>query len=110
MNFKVNIKPTVYTGYGTSVSAMNKFHYVTPSLTCFTVDKYGSYYGPIKRRNDNGPDYAYCFNMEVFKRGKHRHNKHFTLYVYKIDLRLLDILGLKINQKRMNFQIIQNKK
>lgn len=110
MRLNVNIKPTVYTGYGTSASAMDKFHNVTPAVTCFTVSKYGSYYGPIKRRNDNGPEYAYCFNMEVFKRGKHRKNKHFTLYVYKIDLRLLDILGLKIQQHRMNFQIIQNKK
>jgi hypothetical protein len=48
--------------------------------------------------------------MEVFKRGKHKQNKHFTLYVYKIDLRLLDILGLKIKQKHMNFQIVPNNK
>ena len=108
MNFKVNIKPTVYTGLGTSASAMDKFHRVTPAVTCFTISKYGSYFGTIKRRNDSGPEYAYCFNMDVFKRGKHKQNKHFTLYVYKIDLRLLDILGLKIQQNRMNFRIIPN--
>ena len=110
MRFSVNIKPTVYTGQGTSESAMNKFRNVTPSATCFTCDKYGNYYGPIKKSISSGPDYAYCFNIEGFKRGKHRHNKHFTMYVYKIDLRVLDILDLKINQKRMNFQIIPNNK
>lgn len=110
MRFNVIIKPTVYTGLGTSASAMDKFHNVTPAVTCFTISKYGSYYGPVNRRNDSGPEYAYCFNMDVFKRGKHRKNKHFTLYVYKIDLRLLDILGLKVQQNRMNFRIVQNKK
>ena len=110
MRFNINIKPTVYTGLGTSASAMDKFHNVTPAVTCFTISKYGSYYGLVNRRNDSGPEYAYCFNMDVFKRGKHRKNKHFTLYVYKIDLRLLDILGLKIQQNRMNFRIISNKK
>ena len=110
MNFKLNIKPTVYSGHGTSNSAIDKFYRVMPSATCFTLDKYGNYYGSVKRRNDGSPDYAYCYNMEVFKRGKHRKNKHFTLYVYKIDLRLLDILDLKINQHHMNFQIIPNKK
>ena len=108
MNFKVNIKPTVYTGQGTSASAIDKFHRVTPAVTCFTVSKYGSYYGSIRRRNDNDPEYAYCFNMEVFKRGKHKQNKHFILYVYKIDLRLLGILGMKNEQHRMNFRIVPN--
>ena len=110
MRFNVSIKPTVYTGYGTSLSAMNKFHDVIPSMTCFTCGKYGTYYGPIGRRNDNSPEYIYCYNVNIFKRGKHRKNKHFTLYVYRIDIRLLDILGMKVEQHRKNFSIVHAKR
>ena len=110
MRFNMTIRPTVYTGHGTYQNAMDKFHSVIPKVTCFTVSGYGNYYGPIKRRGDSSPDYAYCFNVDVFKRGKHKNNKHYTLYVYKIDLRLLDILGMKINQHQRYFRIVPKKK
>ena len=110
MRFNVNIKPTVYTGYGTFYSAIDKFHNVIPALSCFTISKYGSYYGSIKRMNDNSPEYIYCYNIDVFKRGKHKNNKHYTLYVYKIDLRLLDILDMKIDQHQRYFRIVPKKK
>ena len=110
MRFNVSIKPTVYTGCGTFYSAIDKFNRVTPPVTCFTISKYGSYYGPIKRKNDTGPEYIYCYNVDVFKRGKHKKNKHFTLYVYRIDIRLLDILGMKVEQKRRNFRIVPAKR
>jgi len=109
MRFNVTIRPTVYTGQGTYNNAKDRFHYVTPSLTCFTVSGYGSYYGNITRRGSDD-QYAYCFNIEVFKRGKHRKNKHYTLYVYKIDLKLLDFLGMKIEQNRRNFMIVPKKR
>ena len=109
MRFSTTIRPTVYTGQGTYRNAMDRFSSVTP-LCCPTYSGYGNYYGPIKRRGDNGPDYAYCFNMDVFKRGKHKNNKHYTLYVYKIDLRLLDILGMKIDQHQRYFRIVPKKK
>ena len=108
MKFNVNIRPTVYTGQGTYRSAMDRFSSVTP-LCCLTYSGYGNYYGPIKK-STSGPDYAYCFNMDVFKRGKHKNNKHYTLYVYKIDLRLLDILGMKIDQHQKYFRIVPKKK
>lgn len=110
MRFNVNVKPTVYTGYGTFYSAIDKFRNVIPALSCFTISKYGSYYGSIKRMNDNSPEYIYCYNVDVFKRGKHKKNKHFTLYVYRIDTKLLDILGMKVEQKRRNFRIVSVKR
>ena len=109
MKFNVNIRPSVYTGSGTYRDAMSRFHSVIPAMTCLTFCGNGNFYGPIKKSN-SGPDYAYCFNMDVFKRGKHRKNKHYTLYVYKIDLRLLDILGMKIVQHNKNFKIVPKKK
>ena len=109
MRFSTTIRPTVYTGHGTYRSAMDRFKSVTP-LVCLTVSGYGNYYGPIKRRGDSSPDYAYCFNVDVFKRGKHKNNTHYILYVYKIDLRLLDILGMKIDQHQRYFRIVPKKK
>lgn len=109
MKFNVNIRPSVYTGSGTHLDAMNRFHSVIPARTCLTFCSNGNFYGPIKKSNSS-PDYAYCFNMDVFKRGKHRKNKHYTLYVYKIDLRLLDILDMKIDQHQRYFRIVPKKK
>lgn len=108
MRFNVSIKPSVYTDQGTYRNAMDRFHSVTP-LCCFTYSGYGNYYGTFKSRGAD-PDYAYCFNVNVFKRGKHRKNKHYTLYVYKIDLRLLDILGMKIEQHQRHFRISPKKR
>ena len=110
MKLNMTIRPSVYTGSGTHLDAMNRFHSVIPARTCLTFCSNGNFYGPIKRRGDNGPDYAYCFNMDVFKRGKHKNNKHYTLYVYKIDLRLLDILDMKIDQHQRYFRIVPKKK
>ena len=106
MNLNITIRPSVYTGHGTYNNAMDKFYSVTPPI-CSTISSYGHYYGSIKRRGDNGPDYAYCYNMDVFKRGKHKNNKHFSLYVYKIDLKLLDMLGLKIDQSPKHFRLVK---
>ena len=108
MKINVPIRPTVYTGQGTYKSAMDRFYSVIPSY-CSTYSGYGNYYGTFKSRDAN-PDYAYCFNVTVFKRGKHRKNKHYALYVYKIDLRLIDILGMKINQHQRYFRISPKKK
>lgn len=107
MRFNVTIRPTVYTGHGTYRNAMDRFHSVTP-LCCSTYSGYGNYYGTFKSRGSE-PDYAYCFNVNVFKRRKHRKNKHYALYVYKIDLRLLDILGMKIEQHQRYFRIVPKK-
>ena len=104
MRFDVTIRPTVYTGQGTYRNAMDRFYSVTP--LCFPAySEYGNYYGTFKSRGSE-LGYAYCFNMNVFKRGKHRKNKHYALYVYKIDLRILDILGMKINQHQRYFRIV----
>ena len=108
MSFNVTIRPTVYTGQGTYRNAMDRFHSVTP-LCCSTDSGYGNYYGTFKSRDAN-PDYAYCYNVTVFKRGKHHKNKHYALYVYKIDLRLIDILGMKIEQYQRYFRISPKKK
>ena len=110
MRFNVSIRPTVYTGQGTYRNAMDRFSSVTPICCCHTYSGYGNYYGTFNSRGNSSPGYAYCFNVDVFKRGKHRKNKHYTLYVYKIDLRMLDILSMKIEQNQRHFKIIPKKK
>ena len=108
MKINVPIRPTVYTGQGTYRNAMDRFHSVTP-ICCATYSGYGNYYGTFKSKGAE-PNYAYCFNVDVFKRGKHRKNKHYTLYVYKIDLRPLDLLGMKIEQHQRHFRISPKKR
>ena len=110
MRFNVSIKPSVYTGQGTYESAMDRFKSVIPISYCATYSRYGNYYGIFKSLWCPGPSYAYCFNVKVFKRGKHRKNKHYALYVYKFDLRLLDILSMKIEQHQRYFRISPKKK
>ena len=104
MKINVPIRPTVYTGQGTYRNAIDRFYSVIPSY-CSTYSGHRRYYGSFSE-----PTYAYCFNVTVFKRGKHRKNKHYALYVYKIDLRILDILGMKIEQNQRYFRIIPKKK
>ena len=110
MRFNVTIRPTVYTGQGTYESAMDRFRSVIPPCCCATYSGYGNYYRTFESIGYSGPAYAYCFNVNVFKRGKHRKNKHYALYVYKIDLKLLDILGMKIEQHQRYFRISPKKR
>lgn len=110
MKFTVKIKPSIYTGYGTKKDAFDKFRNCTTNVLCPTFSsKYGNYYGNVIHRG-SGPEYAYCYNLEVFKRGKYRKNKHFVLYVYRIDLRILDLLNMEINQHSKYFRIVPKNK
>lgn len=52
MRFNVSIKPSVYTGQGTYMNAMNRFRSVTPLCCCATYSEYGNYYGTFKSRGD----------------------------------------------------------
>ena len=106
MKFVLGIKPTVITGWGTTFHAKDRF--IRSIKGCFcSSSQFGSAYVDTFGINVK---YVYGYNIEVFKRGKHRKNKHYALYVYKIDLRILDILGMKINQHQRYFRIVPKKK
>ena len=49
--------------------------------------------------------YVYGFNIEVFKRGKHRKNKHYVVYRYTFPIEMFKLLNIEINQGSRTFKI-----
>ena len=50
-------------------------------------------------------DMLYVYNVESFKRGKYRKNKHYDVYIYSIPMQLLDIVKMDVCQHNRNFTI-----
>ena len=101
MKFVLGIKPTIITGRGTTYHARQR---VRESIVgCFTCStKFGdAYTDSIK----GDPKYVYGYNIEVFKRGKYRHNKHFMIYLYKFPIEMFKLLNVEINQGTRTFII-----
>ena len=101
MKFVLGIKPTIITGQGTTYHARQR---VRESIAgCFTCStKFGdAYTDSIK----GDPKYVYGYNIEVFKRGKYRHNKHFMIYLYKFPIEMFKLLNVEINQGTHTFTI-----
>ena len=105
MKFILGIKPTILTGWGTTLAAKER---VRESITgCFIYSsQFGDAYTDSLRCN---PKYVYGYNIEIFKRGKHRHNKHFMIYLYKFPIDMFKLLNVEIQQKQRRF-IIKPKK
>ena len=53
--------------------------------------------------------YVYGYNIEVFKRGKYRKNKHYVIYKYTFPVEMFKILNLEINQGTRTFKITPKK-
>lgn len=104
MKFVLGIKPTILTGWGTTYHARQR---VRESMAgCFTCSQFGYAYTDSLRGDTK---YVYGYNIEVFKRGKHRHNKHFMIYLYKFPIEMFKLLNVEIQQKQKRF-IIKPKK
>ena len=77
-----------------------------PALSCFTYGSRGNgsrYAG--RRGYNNRNEMLYVYNVESFKRGKYRKNKHYDVYIYSIPMQLLDIVKMDIRQHNRNFTI-----
>lgn len=106
MKFILGIKPTILTGWGTTYHAQWRLRdTISGCFTCSTQfeDAYTD-----SLRGD--PKYVYGYNIEVFKRGKHRHNKHFMIYLYKFPIEMFKLLNVEINQGSRTFTIKPKKK
>lgn len=105
MKFILGIKPITLTGWGTTLAAKER---VRESITgCFTCSsQFGDAYTDSLRGDSK---IVYGYNIEVFKRGKHRHNKHFMIYLYKFPIEMFKLLNVEIQQKQRRF-IIKPKK
>lgn len=105
MDLKIKLKPRKYTIKAQNLmyayyQILNKI----PALACWT---YGSRRNgsQFAGRYDSRNEILYVYNVESFKRGKHRKNKHYDFYVYSIPMALLDIIKMDIQQKHRNFTI-----
>lgn len=105
MKFILGIKPTILTGYGTTRHARER---VRLSIRgCFCYASFGNAYTDAIGGN---PKYVYGYNIEVFKRGKHRKNKHYVVYRYSFPIEMFKLLNVEINQGVRTFKITPKKR
>jgi len=106
MKFTLGIKPSIITGYGTTRNAKSRFRESIRGYFCIS-SQFGSAYVDSF---SNDAKYVYGFNIEVFKRGKHRKNKHYTIYVYTFPVEMFNLLNVEITQGTRTFKITPKKK
>ena len=101
MKLSFNIKPTILTGYGTTRDAQSRFR--SSIRGCFTSStRFGTAYTDSIRGDDK---YVYAYNIEVFKRGKYRKNKHYVVYRYTFPIEIFNLLNIEIYQGTRTFKI-----
>ena len=106
MKFTLGIKPTILTGYGTTSSARERVRHSIRG--CFYYSSsFGSAYTDAIGGN---PTCVYGYNIEVFKRGKYRKNKHYVVYRYSFPIEMFKLLNVEIHQGHRTFKIIPKKK
>jgi hypothetical protein len=99
MKFTIGIKPTIITGWGTTKAAKQKVR--ESASQCFCYSTIGNGYMNTK--------YVYGYNIEIYKRGKHRHNKHYVIYKYTFPKEIFNLLNIEISQGSRTFKIIRKK-
>ena len=99
MKFTIRIKPTILTGYGTTKAAKERVG--SPINQCFCYSSFGNGW--------MNSEYVYGYNIEVYKRGKYRHNKHYIVYRYAFPIEIFKLLNIKISQGPRTFKITRKK-
>ncbi len=97
MRFTIGIKPTIIRGSGTLRQARERFS----GVFCMS-SAYGNGY------IDSVINYkhVYGYNIEVFKRGKHRKDKHYVIYKYTFPIEIFSLLNIRIDQGSKTFKIV----
>lgn len=106
MKFVLGIKPTIITGPGTTYHAKWRLKEFIRGCFCYSSE-FGSAYTDALGGN---PKYVYGYNIEVFKRGKYRKNKHYVIYRYTFPIEMFKLLNVEIKQGTRTFKIIPKKK
>lgn len=102
MKFTIGIKPTILTGWGTTNAAKARFR---ESIRGGFV--YSSNFGSAWTNTYvSNPTKVYGYNIEVFKRGKHRHDKHYVVYRYEFPIEMFKLLNIEIKQGSRTFKIV----
>ena len=100
MKFIIGFKPTILTGSGTMRQAEERV--CNPVNQCFSYTSFGHGWGNSK--------YVFGYNIEIFKRGKHRHNKHYVIYKYIFPKEVFELLNVEIHQGSRTFKVVPKKK
>lgn len=106
MKFVLGIKPTILTGHGTTFDAKARVGSSICGYFCYS-SQFGSAYVDSFGRDSK---YVYGYNIEVFKRGKHRKNKHYVIYRYVFPIEMFKLLNVEIKQGSRTFKITPKKK
>ena len=106
MKFVLGIKPTVITGWGTTFNAKARVRDSIRGTFCYS-SQFGSAYVDSFGHNAK---YVYGYNIEIFKRGRHRHNKHYVVYRYTFPIEMFNLLNVEITQGNRTFKITPKKK
>ncbi len=106
MRFVLGIKPTIITGCGTTKDAKTRF--IDSIYGCFCwSSQFGSAYTDALGGNAK---HVYGYNIEVFKRGKYRKDKHYVIYKYTFPIEMFKLLNVEITQGSRTFKITPKKK
>ena len=97
MRFTIGIKPDIIKGSGTLRQARERFS----GVFCMS-----SAYGNGYIDSAINPKCVYGYNIEVFKRGKHRKDEHYVIYKYTFPIEIFSLLNVRINQGSKTFKIV----
>lgn len=105
MDLRIKFKPRKYTIYASNMNAAySEMLYKLPAAACFSVGGRGNgsrFCGRLSIKSET----LFVYNVELFKRGKHKSNKHYDFYVYSIPMALLDTFKMDVHQNMRNFTI-----
>lgn len=102
MVFKIDIRPTILTGRGTLRNAQARFRESIRGCFVYSTDFGDAWTNALVSNTAK----VYSYNIEVFKRGKHRKNKHYMVYRYEFPIELFKLLNARIKQGRRTFKIV----
>lgn len=107
MQFIIRIKPTILTGYGTTRDAKERFISSYPRMCLCCSSQFGTAWVDGLRHGEE--KYVFGYNIEVFKRGKYRHDKHYVVYRYQFPIEMFKLFNVEIKQGNRTFKIVSKK-
>lgn len=103
MVFRIGIRPTILSGWGTLKDAQLRFRDSIRGCFVYSSDFGDAWTNGFSSRKI---EKVYGYNIEVFKRGKHRKNKHYVIYRYEFPVELFKLLNVEIRQRSRTFKIV----
>ena len=104
MRLVFNLKPyTEFSGKGTKKDALMRLEYdyrMYAFPNCFSTTR-----GAYNIGSDIRGNYAWYYTIQVYKRGKHRKDKHYSVKIYRVPFEVMDALKIKMTQMRNGIKI-----